>query len=325
MIRIAITPGEPSGIGPDLLVQLVQEPLDFELVAYADPILLLSRAKILGLPLKIRISDSDAPKSSQSSELSVRPVSLKSPVVPGILNTDNSEYVLETLSRAITDCQERHCHAIVTGPIHKGIINSSGIKFSGHTEFLADKTSSKKVVMMLATEGLRVALVTTHVPLSKVSKLITKDLLKETIYILNDELKKKFGIKNPRISVCGLNPHAGEDGYLGTEEINIIKPCLNELKNNGILLNGPYPADTIFAPKYLNKCDVILAMYHDQGLPVLKYKGFTKAVNITLGLPIIRTSVDHGTALELAGTDMGNIGSLITAVEYARRMVINNI
>ena len=325
MIRIAVTPGEPSGIGPDLLIQLSQKPLDFELVAYADPTLLISRAKALGLPLKIRLHNQSKPAASGKFELSVKPIILKSPVIPSILNSDNSGYVLETLSTAITDCQKKYCQALVTGPIHKGVINSSGVKFTGHTEFLADKTSTKKVVMMLATEGLKVALVTTHMPLSEVPKHITKDSLKETICILNSDLEKRFGIKRPKILICGLNPHAGEDGYLGMEEIDIIKPCMNQLRSEGILLEGPLPADTIFTPKYLNNCDAILAMYHDQGLPVIKYKGFSNAVNITLGLPIIRTSVDHGTALELAGTNMGNIGSLVTAIEYAKKMVSHGI
>jgi 4-hydroxythreonine-4-phosphate dehydrogenase len=265
------------------------------------------------------------PAASGEYELSVKPIILKSPVIPGILNSDNSGYVLEALSTAIADCQKKYCQALVTGPIHKGVINSSGVKFTGHTEFLADKTSTKKVVMMLATEGLKVALVTTHMPLSEVPKHITKDSLKETIYILNSDLEKRFGIKRPKILICGLNPHAGEDGYLGMEEIDIIKPCMNQLRSEGILLEGPLPADTIFTPKYLNNCDAILAMYHDQGLPVIKYKGFSNAVNITLGLPIIRTSVDHGTALELAGTNMGNIGSLVTAIEYAKKMVSHGI
>ena len=321
MIRIAVTPGEPSGIGPDLLIKLIQRPLDFELVAYVDPALLESRAKRLNLPLRILEATKGEPRASKRSEISIKPIPLKASVVPGILNVDNSVYVLETLSNAIVDCQKNYCQAIVTGPVHKGIINTAGIEFTGHTEFLAKKTSTKKVVMMLATNGLKVALVTTHMPLSDVSKNITQDLLKETIYILNSELKKKFSIKQPNILVCGLNPHAGESGYLGMEELEIIEPCLNQLRSEGIFLEGPLPADTVFTPKYLNSCDVILAMYHDQGLPVLKHMGFGKAVNITLGLPIIRTSVDHGTALDLAGTNKGDIGSLATAIEYAKKMV----
>ena len=325
MIRIAVTPGEPSGIGPDLLIKLIQRPLDFELVAYVDPALLESRAKRLNLPLRILEATKGEPRASKRSEISIKPIPLKASVVPGILNADNSEYVLETLSNAIVDCQKNYCQAIVTGPVHKGIINTAGIEFTGHTEFLAKKTSTKKVVMMLATNGLKVALVTTHMPLSNVSKNITQDLLKETIYILNSELKKKFSIKQPNILVCGLNPHAGESGYLGMEELEIIEPCLNQLRSEGIFLEGPLPADTVFTPKYLNSCDVILAMYHDQGLPVLKHMGFGKAVNITLGLPIIRTSVDHGTALDLAGTNKGDIGSLATAIEYAKKMVDHSL
>ena len=325
MIRIAVTPGEPSGIGPDLLIKLIQRPLDFELVAYVDPALLESRAKRLNLPLRILEATKGEPRASKRSEISIKPIPLKASVVPGILNADNSVYVLETLSNAIVDCQKNYCQAIVTGPVHKGIINTAGIEFTGHTEFLAKKTSTKKVVMMLATNGLKVALVTTHMPLSNVSKNITQDLLKETIYILNSELKKKFSIKQPNILVCGLNPHAGESGYLGMEELEIIEPCLNQLRSEGIFLEGPLPADTVFTPKYLNSCDVILAMYHDQGLPVLKHMGFGKAVNITLGLPIIRTSVDHGTALDLAGTNKGDIGSLATAIEYAKKMVDHSL
>ena len=325
MIRIAVTPGEPSGIGPDLLIKFIQKPLDFELVAYVDPALLESRAKRLNLPLRILEATKGEPRASKKSEISIKPIPLKASVVPGILNVDNSVYVLETLSNAIVDCQKNYCQAIVTGPVHKGIINTAGIEFTGHTEFLAKKTSTKKVVMMLATNGLKVALVTTHMPLSNVSKNITQDLLKETIYILNSELKKKFSIKQPNILVCGLNPHAGESGYLGMEELEIIEPCLNHLRSEGIFLEGPLPADTVFTTKYLNSCDVILAMYHDQGLPVLKHMGFGKAVNITLGLPIIRTSVDHGTALDLAGTNKGDIGSLATAIEYAKKMVDHSL
>jgi len=322
-MRIAVTPGEPSGIGPDLLIQLSQEPLDFELVVYADPTLLISRAKNLGLPLKIRLYDQSKPAASGKFELSVKPINLKSPVIPGILNSDNSGYVLETLSAAITDCQKKYCQALVTGPIHKGIINSSGVKFTGHTEFLADKTSTKKVVMMLATKDLKVALVTTHMPLSEVPRHITKDSLKETICILNSDLKNRFGIRRPKILVCGLNPHAGEDGYLGMEEIDIIKPCLNELRSEGVLLEGPLPADTIFTPKYLNNCDAILAMYHDQGLAAFKALTFGKGVNVTLGLPIIRTSVDHGTALDIVGSNKIDPSSFFESVQLAIKLANN--
>ncbi|MDX2463489.1 MAG: 4-hydroxythreonine-4-phosphate dehydrogenase PdxA [Porticoccus sp.] len=323
-MRLAITPGEPSGIGPDLLVQLIQQPQDIELVAYADPQLLLARAKQLGLPLTLRSVTPNQPKPLKPSELAIQPISLKTPAKAGTLNPENATYVLDTLSQALTDCQNNHCQAMVTGPVHKGVINDAGISFSGHTEFLAENTHTPKVVMMLATEGLRVALATTHLPLSEVPSAITNELLKQVIHILHNDLQQKFGIKQPKILVCGLNPHAGEGGHMGREEIEIIEPCLNELRTQGFSLQGPLPADTLFTPKYLENCDAVLAMYHDQGLPVLKYKGFGAAVNITLGLPIIRTSVDHGTALDLAGTGTADIGSFVTAIEYAKKMVRSN-
>lgn len=320
MIRLAITPGEPAGIGPDLVVQLAQQPQPHELVIYADPELLKARADQLGLPLKLRILTSTPPRQMDAGELVIRPITLREPVCPGTLNPANASYVLETLSTAIADCQSGHCQALITGPIHKGVINEAGTPFSGHTEFLAEKTHTPQVVMMLATEGLRVALATTHLPLSKVSSAINDKLLEQVIVILNTDLQKKFGIVRPRILVCGLNPHAGEGGHLGMEEIQVIQPALNKLRAQGIELTGPLPADTLFTPKYLEHCDAVLAMYHDQGLPVLKYKGFGAAVNITLGLPIIRTSVDHGTALDLAGTGRADIGSLVTAINYAAKM-----
>jgi 4-hydroxythreonine-4-phosphate dehydrogenase len=324
VIRLAITPGEPAGIGPDLLVQLAQQPQPHELVAYADPALLKTRADQLGLPLKLRTLTTSPPQRIDIGELVIRPISLREPVCPGTLNKANASYVLETLSAAITDCQSGQCQALVTGPVHKGVINEAGIPFSGHTEFLAEKTHTPLVVMMLATEGLRVALTTTHLPLSKVPSAINGKLLEQVITILHADLEKKFGITKPRIMVCGLNPHAGEGGHLGMEEIQIIQPTLDKLRAQGLELTGPLPADTLFTPKYLEHCDAVLAMYHDQGLPVLKYKGFGAAVNITLGLPIIRTSVDHGTALDLAGTGRADTGSLITAINYAADMAGNN-
>lgn len=320
-MRLAITPGEPSGIGPDLLIQLAQQPQDIELVAYADPKLLQARAEQLDLPLKLRLTTPNQPKPLGPGELAIQPILLKKQSTAGELNSDNATYVLETLSKALTDCQKEYCQAMVTGPVHKGIINDAGIPFSGHTEFLAEHTRTPKVVMMLATEGLRVALATTHLPLAEVPSAITKESLKQVIHILHNDLKQKFGIKQPHILVCGLNPHAGENGHMGVEEIQTIEPCLNELRACGFSLQGPLPADTLFTPKYLQNCDAVLAMYHDQGLPVLKYKGFGAAVNITLGLPIIRTSVDHGTALDLAGTGTADIGSLATAIDYAVNMV----
>jgi 4-hydroxythreonine-4-phosphate dehydrogenase len=319
-MRLAITPGEPSGIGPDLLIQLVQKPQDFELVAYADPELLDQRAAQLGLPLTLRTVTSK-PQQLRPGELAIHPVSLRTQTIPGSLDTANAPYVLETLGKALADCQTNDCQAMITGPVHKGIINDAGIPFSGHTEFLAEKTQTPKVVMMLATEGLRVALATTHLPLCEVPQAITTELLEQVITILHRDLKQKFGITAPHILVSGLNPHAGENGHMGTEEIQIIEPCLAKLRAQGFNLQGPLPADTLFTPKYLNDCDAVLTMYHDQGLPVLKYKGFGAAVNITLGLPIIRTSVDHGTALDLAGTGKADSGSLRTAIRYAADMV----
>lgn len=321
MIRLAITPGEPAGIGPDLVVQLVQQPQSCELVAYADPELLLNRAQQLGLPLRLRHINDKPPRPLAVGELVVHPIKLRHAVHPGELNPGNAAYVLETLTAAASDCQHGQCAAMVTGPVHKGIINEAGVAFSGHTEFLAELTGTPRVVMMLATEGLRVALATTHLPLAQVPASITQQLLTEVITILHDDLQSKFGIATPRILVCGLNPHAGEGGHLGMEEIEVIIPVLEKLRSSGMLLEGPLPADTLFTPKYLSHCDAVLAMYHDQGLPVLKYKGFGAAVNITLGLPIIRTSVDHGTALDLAGTGLAETGSLATAIEYARAMV----
>lgn len=320
-MRLAITPGEPSGIGPDLLIQLVQKPQDFELVAYADPELLEQRAAQLGLPLLLRTVTSGSPSQLNAGELAVRPIAVKAPVTPGTLNPNNASYVLEALGKALADCQSNDCQAMITGPVHKGVINDAGIPFSGHTEFLAEKTQTPKVVMMLATEGLRVALATTHLPLCEVPQAITTELLEQVIIILHRDLKQKFGITAPHILVSGLNPHAGENGHMGTEEIQIIEPCLAKLRAEGFNLQGPLPADTLFTPKYLNDCDAVLAMYHDQGLPVLKYKGFGAAVNITLGLPIIRTSVDHGTALDLAGTGKADTGSLKTAIRYAADIV----
>lgn len=321
MIRLAITPGEPAGIGPDLLVQLAQQPQTCELVAYADPLLLQSRAQQLGLPLKLReLENATPPKALLAGELVVRPVKLRRPAEPGKLHPDNAAYVLETLTAAAQDCLSRQANAMVTGPVHKGIINDAGIPFSGHTEFLAEFTQTPRVVMMLATEGLRVALATTHLPLAQVPAAITQPLLTEVLTILQRDLQRKFGIASPHILVCGLNPHAGEGGHLGREEIEVISPVLEQLRAQGMSLEGPLPADTLFTPKHLEHCDAVLAMYHDQGLPVLKYKGFGAAVNITLGLPIIRTSVDHGTALDLAGSGCADTGSLATAIHYAKAM-----
>lgn len=320
--RIAITPGEPAGIGPDLVIALAQQTHPYELVAIADPQLLRERAALLGLPLQLRELDRREPAiPSQAGTLTILPVALAEPAVPGTLNRHNAPYILQTLDAAIHGCQQGDFAALVTGPVQKSIINDAGIPFSGHTEYLAEKTHTPKVVMMLATEGLRVALATTHLPLKDVAAAITPDELTQVTEILYRDMQAQFGIAQPRILVCGLNPHAGEGGHLGREEIELIEPVLHTLRERGMDLVGPLPADTLFTPKHLNAADAVLAMYHDQGLPVLKYKGFGQAVNVTLGLPIIRTSVDHGTALDLAGTGKADIGSLRTALHYAITMV----
>ncbi len=323
--RIALTPGEPAGIGPDLAVLLAQQPQAAEIVAVADPDLLLQRARLRGVPLQLREVDlSAATQTNAPGTLSVLPVPLTAPAVPGTLNRDNASYVLETLRRATALCQQGHCAALVTGPVHKGIINDAGIPFTGHTEFLAELTRTPQVVMMLATPGLRVALATTHLPLRAVADAITQPLLREVLGILHHDLRTRFGIARPCILVCGLNPHAGEGGHLGREEIEVIEPVLASLRGAGMHLVGPLPADTLFTPRQLEHADAVLAMYHDQGLPVLKHKGFGRAVNVTLGLPIVRTSVDHGTALELAGGGAVDLGSLEYAIAVALQQVASD-
>lgn len=315
--RIALTPGEPGGIGPDLCIQLAQSQQRCELVAIADPNLLSQRAQQLGLNIHLKAFDiNQAASCSDPGTLTVLPVKLAAPAQCGQLNPANSPYVLETIRLATQGCMDSSFAALVTAPVHKGVINDAGIPFSGHTEFIADITGGTPV-MLLATPGLRVALVTTHLPLSQVSTAITPQALTEIIRLLDKDLRQRFGIHQPKILVCGLNPHAGESGHLGREEIEVIEPVLKQLRTEGIDLQGPLPADTLFTPKYLQTADVVLAMYHDQGLPVLKYKGFGQAVNITLGLPIFRTSVDHGTALELAGTGKASLGSLQLALQTA--------
>lgn len=325
-LRLVITPGEPAGIGPELLLQLIQQPgrlpQDCTLIAVADPELLRSRAAMLGLPLTlIEWQPGKNVSPARASELYILPVALTAPCLPGQLNVDNAAYVLETLRTATQLCLDKHVDAMVTAPVHKGVINDAGFAFSGHTEFLAQQCQVTLTVMMLATEGLRVALATTHLPLKDVAAAINAPMLMRILRILNEDLKHKFGIARPQILVCGLNPHAGEGGHLGREEIEVITPVLDLMRAEGMQLNGPLPADTLFTDKYLSKADAVLAMYHDQGLPVLKYKGFGRASNITLGLPIIRTSVDHGTALDLAGSGKADNGSLINAIETACQMV----
>ncbi|WLI75508.1 4-hydroxythreonine-4-phosphate dehydrogenase PdxA [Kosakonia sp. H02] len=322
--RVVITPGEPAGIGPDLVVQLAQRGWPVELVVCADATLLTDRAALLGLPLQLREYDplSEA-TAQQAGTLTVLPISLNAPVTPGRLNPQNGAYVVNTLARACDGCLNGEFAALITGPVHKGVINDAGTPFTGHTEFFEERSHAAKVVMMLATEELRVALATTHLPLKAVANAITPALLREVISILHSDLQQKFGIRQPHILVCGLNPHAGEGGHMGTEEIDTIIPVLEEMRKKGMHLSGPLPADTLFQPKYLDNADAVLAMYHDQGLPVLKYQGFGRGVNITLGLPFIRTSVDHGTALELAGQGTADVGSFITALNLAIKMIVN--
>ena len=314
---IALTPGEPAGIGPDLAIHISQKPVDsnIRLVIVADPNVLQERAQQLGTSLALPVWS-----PGTNAGISILPVASETGVRAGHLDKHNSPYVLRTLERAIDGCLANEFDALVTGPVHKGIINEAGIPFTGHTEFLAQRCGVKHVVMMLATNSLRVALATTHVPLNLVSDSITQELLEEVIRILHRELVQRFAIAQPRILVCGLNPHAGESGYLGHEEIDTIAPVIDRFEGEGMRVRGPLPADTAFTPKSLSDADAVLTMYHDQGLPVVKYAGFGKAVNITLGLPIVRTSVDHGTALELAGTGNIDSGSLSAAIDMARQL-----
>ncbi len=312
--RIILTPGEPAGIGVDLCVQLVQQSALDDCVICADPGLLSARARALGLSLGIETRPDAAPSPGM---LRVLPVPLRAPVTPGVLEARNADYVLECLRVATQCCLRGEYAALVTGPVHKGILNEAGHTFSGHTEYLAALTQTARPVMMLVAGELRVALATTHLPLAAVPAAITDACLEQVLTVLDHDLRTHFGIVRPRIAVLGLNPHAGEGGHLGREEIETIAPALDALRARGLSLTGPLPADTAFTPARLAACDAVLAMYHDQGLPVLKYAGFGHAVNVTLGLPIVRTSVDHGTALELAGSGRADPGSLHAALTLA--------
>ncbi|MEP5766123.1 MAG: 4-hydroxythreonine-4-phosphate dehydrogenase PdxA [Halieaceae bacterium] len=326
VLRIAISTGEPAGIGPDLSVQLAQQAHAQELVAIADPALLQSRAAALDLPLQLLPYDkAAAPQASAAGSLRVLPVELSSPCQAGELNPDNASYVIAMLQRACQGCLDGEFQAMATAPVQKSVINDAGISFSGHTEFLAEATASDQVVMLLACEAMRVALLTTHLPLSQVPAAVTPQRLRGVLTVLRQDLQQRFAIAEPRIAVLGLNPHAGESGHMGQEELQTIGPTLQQLRQEGFNLLGPLPADTAFTPAALQRCDAVLAMYHDQGLPVLKYAGFGDAVNITLGLPIIRTSVDHGTALDLAGRGGADPGSLQQAVGLAAAMAARQI
>jgi len=317
--HLALTAGEPAGIGPDLCIALSQHALPCRLSVLGDADVLRARADRLGIA--VDFSCGDTAPAHQPGRLHVRHIPAAAPVTPGTLDPRNSAHVLALLDAELAGCLDGSFHAVVTAPVHKGIINDAGFSFTGHTEYLADRSGTKRVVMMLAGGGLRVALATTHLPLRAVADAITAPLLDEVIRILHADLQRRFGIARPRILVAGLNPHAGESGPLGREEIDVIEPVLDRLRDEGLDLVGPQPADTLFSRIRHEPCDAVLAMYHDQGLPVLKYASFGAGVNVTLGLPFIRTSVDHGTALDLAGSGRAEVGSLIAAIGMALEMV----
>ena len=317
--RIALTSGEPAGIGPDVCLAAAAQRLDCDLVCLGDRDLLAERARALGMSVRLRPYE-PVSRPHVPGTLAVEHHPLKAQAVAGRLDPRNGPYVLRLLERACDGARAGEFAAIVTAPVHKGVINEAGIPFTGHTEFFAARTGAPRPVMMLATQSLRVALATTHLPLARVSAAITGELLCEVLEILDRDLARWWGIERPRIAVCGLNPHAGEGGHLGDEEIRVIAPAIARMRERGLRLFGPLPADTVFVPGVLADFDVVLAMYHDQGLPVIKHAGFQSAVNVTLGLPILRTSVDHGTALDLAGTGRADPGSMRAAIELAVRL-----
>ena len=316
--RILLTPGEPAGIGPDLVVQIAQRAHAAQLVAVADPGLLQRRADQLGLPLQLHLLDSAAANEPYAAgHLGVMPVALARQEIAGQLDVLNAPYVVQTLALAADECIAGRAAALVTAPVQKSVINDAGVPFSGHTEFFAERCKAPMPVMMLTAGTLRVALATTHLPLRAVPDAITAERLSDVLRVLDADLRRQFRIDSPRILVCGLNPHAGESGHLGREEIEIIAPALDALRRVGLIIEGPLPADTIFTPRVLARGDAVLALYHDQGLTALKYAGFGHAVNVTLGLSFIRTSVDHGTALDLAGSGRAESGSLEAALALA--------
>ncbi len=315
---VVITPGEPAGIGPDLSITLAEQDFDFGIVVIADPDLLLSRAALLGIGLEVVEYDTNAPpRHHTTGRLNVLPCKLTHTAVPGKPDQRNAAYVLSSIDMAVTGCLDGSFSSIVTGPVHKATINLAGYPFTGHTEYIAARCGDAFPVMMLMNRHMRVALVTTHIPLSAVPAHITADLINKVTSVVHTELVTRFRIASPRIIVCGLNPHAGEGGYLGTEEIEEIEPAIRELRQQGYNVTGPVPADTAFTDDMLKRTDVVIAMYHDQGLPALKSHGFGETVNVTLGLPVIRTSVDHGTAFSLAGTGKADNSSLLTAIKWA--------
>jgi 4-hydroxythreonine-4-phosphate dehydrogenase len=311
---IALTPGEPAGIGPDLVVEWAQHPRSVDVVVVADPDVLRARATSLGRRLEVEWADTGAPTRAAGA-VTVARVPSAVAVTPGEPDVRNAHYIIATLSEAVDGCRSGRFRALVTGPVQKSVINDAGIAFSGHTEFLAARCGVRDVVMLLVAGTLRVALTTTHVPLREVPALVTRARLTATIEILLEALTTRFGIASPRVAVAGLNPHAGESGHLGREEIDVIAPVCRAYLRRGV--TGPLPADTLFTPRRLAAFDAVLVMYHDQGLPVLKHAGFGEAVNVTLGLPIVRTSVDHGTALDIAGRGGAETGSLEAAIALA--------
>ena len=323
-LRVALTAGEPAGIGPDLLVRLAQHPSAIaERVVIGSGELLAERADALGLPLRLLpFEAAAAPQAQAAADLAVHEVPLARPVRAGRLEPANAEHVLQTLGVAVEGCLDGRFDVLVTGPVHKGVINDAGTAFSGHTEFLGQRAGGEPVMLLVAGD-LRVALVTTHLPLRAVADAITRERIERIATVLDRDLRRRFGLDQPRIVVLGLNPHAGEGGHLGTEERDVIEPALQALRRQGLSVSGPVPADTAFVPAQLARADAVLAMYHDQALPVLKHVGFGHAVNVTLGLPFVRTSVDHGTALDLAGTGDADPGSLIAAFDLACRMAAN--
>lgn len=321
MKPLLISSGEPAGIGPDLCIALAE--YELPIVVLGDPNVLQARAKTLKKDIQLSAYSPHTSLNIRPNSLTYLPISCKAPVSPGKLNPQNAEYVLQLLNTGAQQCLQGDFAALVTAPVHKAVINEGGFPFTGHTEFFAEYFHAESVVMMLACKEMKVALVTTHLPLRHVPDAITKDLIKKILLQVHKSLKDEFGIAKPHIKVAGLNPHAGESGYLGLEEIEIIGPALDYLRAQGMNIEGPLPADTMFTKQH--SCDVYVAMYHDQGLPVLKYTGFNRAVNITLGLPIIRTSVDHGTALDLAGTGLADCGSMLEAVHIAQEMAKNRI
>ena len=322
---IVVTSGEPAGIGPDICAMLAARDVAARLIVLGDPDVLAGRIRDLGLPVAVETlddADADAARLHRAGVMQMVPVAAARPVAAGRLDPGNARYVLRQLDLGVELCSGNPRAALVTAPVQKSTINQAGIPFTGHTEWLAARTGARRPVMMLSSPGLRVALATTHLPLERVAGAITAELLDEIVTVLHDDLQARFAVASPRIMVLGLNPHAGESGVLGREEIDVVEPALAKLAQRGLAVSGPVPADTAFTPQRLRNCDAVLAMYHDQGLPVIKALAFGETVNVTLGLPIVRTSVDHGTALDRAGSGRANPDSLLQAVQLAATLAV---